>query len=148
MCFSSSRLVIVEPELIEKNKNNFKECSKFIYATLKHVTMNYDFNITQAKQLLEEVEKNSVALLKAHYLETNDESYRPYEVDTINNLKFADEYCDSDENRITNLTFAAQYQLRFVTKQLIYVLEQVAEKKRRRRLQYKSNKKRQRQTLV
>jgi hypothetical protein len=51
-----------------------------------------------------------------------------------------DELRESEKDRLTSLTFLAQYHLRYIAKHFVYHLEQIAAKKRRRRLQYKENK--------
>lgn len=145
MCFSCSRLVIPNSELLEKIKNekNFTESSKYIYASLPPIKIDQFFKIDQARELLNASEKNYIDFLKLHYLNTNEDSYRPYKIDSIDAFKYADD-SDDEENRMTNLSFLAQYQLRYVTMHLVYILERIAEKKRRRRLQYRCNKKEQR----
>jgi len=138
MCFACSRLVIPDPESVEKTKNDVSECSKFMFVSLPVIQKNNNFTIEHARELLRNAEQNNVKFLKIHYLETDHTSYRPYTIDLVDCVKDPD--VSPDPNLITDLAFMGYYQLRLAAIQLVDVLERVAEKKRRRRLQYKCNK--------
>jgi len=157
MCFTCSKLLICDQKGVEKTKKDFTECSKYMIASLPIIKIDPYFNIEKARQLENEAEKDYVKFIKAHYLATDDKSYRPYAVSSIDKFQAADRADDSENeaemvNQVTRmpfflirLAFVAHYQLRLTTKQLVDVLERSAEKKRKRRLQYKANK-RERQT--
>lgn len=139
MCFSCSRLVIPDLGLVKKTRDNFEECSKFMYASFPPVDVYREMDLNDVKNLLQAAEKNNCDFLKLHFLQTNDDSYRPYKVDSITTIQYAGD-SDEEKDRMTNLAFLAQYQLRYVLTHFIHVLEKNAAKKRERRLQYKKNK--------
>ncbi len=140
MCFSCSRLIIPNQELVEKSKKDYVECSKFIYASLPPIIIKESLTLDKAYELLETFEKNNLEFLKLHFMRSDENSYRPYNIDTVDMFKYADE-SDHEDHRLTNLSFLAFYQLRFVTTHLINYFGKILDQKRRRRAQYKLNKK-------
>ena len=112
--------------------------------------MNPYFTIEKASELFNETEQDYLKFIKAHYLYSG--SYRPctvqegeygHENTTVTYTppdKREEEVQPSASFFITRLAFLAHYKLKLANLQLIDVLQCSAEKKRRRRLQYKSNK--------
>ena len=140
MCFTCSTIVNYDPESVEKTKNDFTECSKYLYATPPSIKIDPYFNLEKARELFNETDRDYVKFLKAHYLYGG--SYRPYAVDSVDVYIPADkrEEVEPSSFLVNRLAFLAHYKLRLVNMQLIDVLQRAADKKRRRRLQYKSNK--------
>ena len=150
MCFTCSSLVNYNPESVEKTKNNFTECCKFLDVDPPCIKVDPYFSLEKARELFNETEQDYEKFIKAHYLYGG--SYRPYAVqvgeygcgDTkvvyTPPDKSEEEVQPSSSFLVTRLAFVAHYKLRLVNLQLIDVLQRTAEKKRRRRLQYKSNK--------
>jgi hypothetical protein len=147
MCFTCSTLVNYHPESVEQTKNDFTECSKFLYVTPPEIIVDPDFTLEKAREFFKETEKDYLTFIKAHYLYGG--SYRPYNIKTEEFFKYADKFDDvvnidggKDKQTffVTRCAFVAHYKLRLATLHLIDVLERIAEKKRKRRLQYKINK--------
>jgi hypothetical protein len=149
MCFTCSTIVNYDPESVEKTRNDFTECSKYLYATPPNIKIDPYFNLEKARELFNETEKDYVTFIKAHYLYGG--SYRPYAVQVgeygfEENViytppdKSVEQFESSSSFLVTRFAFLAHYKLRLANLQLIDVLQRAADKKRRRRLQYKSNK--------
>jgi hypothetical protein len=140
MCFACSTIDNFDPESVEKTKNDFTECSKYLYATPPSIKIDPYFNLEKARELFNETDRDYVKFLKAHYLYGG--SYIPYAVDSVDVYVPADkrEEVEPSSFLVNRLAFLAHFKLRLVTMQLIDVLQRAADKKRRRRLQYKSNK--------
>ena len=111
-----------------------------MYATPPSIKIDPYFNLEKARELFNETDKDYVKFIKAHYLYGG--SYRPYAVDSVDVYVPADkrEEVEPSSFLVNRLAFLAHYKLRLVNMQLIDVLQRAADKKRRRRLQYKSNK--------
>lgn len=149
MCFTCSTIVNYDPESVEKTRNDFTECSKYLYATPPSIKIDPYFNLEKARELFNETEKDYVKFIKAHFLYGG--SYRPYAVQVgeygfEENViytppdKSGEQFESSSSFLVTRFAFLAHYKLRLANLQLIDVLQRAADKKRRRRLQYKSNK--------
>ena len=149
MCFTCSSLVNHDPESVEKTKNDFEECCKFLDVDPPGIAVDPYITSEKARELFNESEKDYVKFIKAHYLYGG--SYRPYAVqvgeyghkDTKVVYTPADKRDESVQPLpflVVRQAFLAHYRLRLANLQLINVLERTAAKKRRRRLQYKSNK--------
>ena len=145
MCYLCTNVVVTDTELVGKNKPNFDKCEKHISVELPKVKINKYFREEDLRFLLTKVEDNNVELVKLHYLISIDETYKPYNISPSDSYKYDSidflPDCELQENRLANLTFLAQYHARYIAEHFLYHLEQLAAKKRRRRLQYKQNKK-------
>ncbi len=144
MCYLCAKLDISDTEFVAKNKPNFDKCEKHISVKLPEIKINKYFREEDLRFLLSKVEDNNVELVKLHYLLSIDETYKPYNISPPDSYKYdSTDFLpedESQENRLANLTFLAQYHARYIAKHFLYHLEQLAAKKRRRRLQYKQNK--------
>ena len=149
MCFTCSSLINYDPESVEKTRHDFEECCKFLKAEPPSIKVNPYFTIEKARELFNETEQDYVKFIKAHYLYGG--SYRPYAVQ-VGEYGLEDQtvvYTPPDKRDesvqpppflVVRQAFLAHYRLRLANLQLINILERTAAKKRRRRLQYKSNK--------
>ena len=142
MCYQCAKVVITNKEFFEKNKPDFDKCAEYISVKLPDIKINKYFREEDLRFLLLKAEENNEKLVKLHYLQSGDEAYRPYDIGTPAAYRYdsMDELRESEKDPLTSLTFLAQYHLRYIAKHFVYHLEQIAAKKRRRRLQYKQNK--------
>ena len=142
MCYQCAKLHITNQEFLEKNKPDFDKCAEYISVKLPDIKINKYFREEDLRFLLQKAEENNEILVKLHYLQSGDDAYRPYNIEAPATYQYdsMDELRESEKDRLTSLTFLAQYHLRYIAKHFVYHLEQIAAKKRRRRLQYKENK--------
>lgn len=142
MCYQCAKLDITNQEFVEKNKPDFDKCAEYISVKLPDIKINKYFREEDLRFLLQKAEENNEILVKLHYLQSGDDAYRPYNIEAPATYQYdsMDELRESEKDRLTSLTFLAQYHLRYIAKHFVYHLEQIAAKKRRRRLQYKENK--------
>ena len=141
MCSSCTKVVVGDTKFVEQNKLDFEKCSKHISVQLPAIKINKYLREEDIRFLLLKAEENNEELVKLHYLQTDDDSFRPYHVLSDDFYLSGTKSESSQADRLVCLTFLAQYQLRYIVEHFLNHMQELTAKKRRRRLQYKQNKK-------
>jgi hypothetical protein len=142
MCCSCSQVYIPNKEAVLANKDNLEECFKHIFVRFAP-DVSWDWDITDAKKIQINVEKNFTDFMKQYYLFTLDNPQIGYPFDiAYPNVTIENNSQKDPENLLEHLllcSFIAHRNLRKVINNYVKQIEMQTEKKRQRRLRHKEN---------